>query len=82
MFRKVNAGRSLANNGVVESAEKWGIPIKSLKSINEWLRSIEKQVKDDEMSGKKTTIRALRGTFLKVEDVHGLVSYSYNNTTV
>ena len=53
---------------VIRAAEHWGIKVKSLVAVNQWLNEVEKQMKASQKLRETPRVKRLKGTFIKIED--------------
>jgi hypothetical protein len=71
VLKKVNLKYSCQYHEVIKAAENWGIKVKSLLAVNQWLSDVEKRMKASQTLRETPRVRRLKGTFIKVEDFHG-----------
>ena len=71
VFKKVTLKYSSQYHEVIKAAENWGIKVKSLDAVNQWLNEVEKRMKASQKLRETPRVKRLKGTFLKVEDFRG-----------
>jgi hypothetical protein len=70
-LKKIHLKYSCQYYEVLKAAENWGIKVKTLVAVNQWLRDVEKRMKASHALRESPRVRRLKGTFIKVEDFHG-----------